>query len=140
MIVPDAHEWPARAGVLQIFILQIAAIQGAVVIERHGHVEVAHLVAGFEAHDVAQAAVVHALRPVFGIPDDLVDEIAEVQDEIEPPLGRAQHVLVDHASIRILRALADVLAAHEREVHAARVGFARRCLGAADDYRDLDRR
>ena len=88
MIVPDAHERPARAGVLQIRILQVAAIQRAVVVERHGHVEVAHLLAGLEAHDVAQAPVVHALRPVFRIPDDLVDEVAEVQHEVELALGR----------------------------------------------------
>jgi hypothetical protein len=132
VIVPDAHERPARAGVLQIGVLQVAAIQTAVIVERHGYVEVAHFLAGLEAHDVAQAAVVHALRPVFGVPDDLVDEVAEVQHEVELTLGGAPFVLEDHAAIGILRALADVLAAHEREVHAACVGFPRRCLRSTD--------
>ena len=132
MIVPDAHERPARAGVLQIRILQVAAIQVAIVIERHGRVKVADLLAVLEAHDIAQAPVVHALRPVFGIPDDLVDEVAQVQHEIELALGGAALVFEDHAAIGVLRALADVLAADEREVHASRVVLARRCPGASD--------
>jgi hypothetical protein len=95
-------------------------------------VEVGDLLAVLVAHDVAEAAVVHPLRAVFGVPDDLVDEVAEVQDEPETVRGRRLFVLEDHPAVGVLGALVHVLAAHERELHRARVVVARRRDGAAD--------
>ena len=67
------------------------------------------------ANDVAQLSIVHALRTIFRISDDLVDEIAKVQNEIEPLAFRRAQVFEDHAPIRVLRALIRVLATDEGE-------------------------
>ena len=67
------------------------------------------------AHDVADLAIVHALRAIFRIPDHFVDEIAEMQHEAETILFGGALVFVDHPAIGVLRALIRVLAADERE-------------------------
>jgi len=84
-------------------------------------VEVGDLLAMFVAHDVAQPPVVHPLRAIFRVPDDLVDEVAEMQHESEPICRSCMLVLDDHAPVRVLRTLIGVLAAHERKFHWSRV-------------------
>ena len=132
VVVPHADERPARPRVLQVGILEIGAEQRAVVIERDRDVEVADLLAGREPHDVAQPARVHALRAVLGVPHDLVEEVAEVEHEAEPIGLGALLVLEDHPAVGGLRALADVLAADERELDRPRIAGRRRGDRPAD--------
>src|SRR3569833_341149 len=123
VIVPHVDERPAGTRVLQIGVVQICAIHGAVVIECGWNVEVGDLLAVLVAHDVAQPAVVHPLRAVFRIPDEFVDEVAQVQNETEP-IGRGSFaVLEDHALVGVLGALIGVLTTYKREFHRARVVF-----------------
>src|ERR1700722_3607375 len=76
--------------------------------------------------------VVHSLRPVFRIPDDLVDEITEMQHESEPFICRGAFVFVDHAAIGILRALICILATDKSEGHRPGIVLGGRGDGAAD--------
>ncbi len=80
-VVPHVDEGPACARVLQVCVVQIGAVNGAIIDERRGDVQVVDLFAAGITHDVAQTPVVHALRAIFGIPDNLVDEVAEIQHE-----------------------------------------------------------
>jgi hypothetical protein len=121
-----------RARILQIRIVQVGTIDRAVVVDRGRNVEVVVLLAVGITHELADAAIVHALRPVLRIPDQFVDEIAQMQHEPEAILGRGLLVLEDHASIRILRTVVDVLARHEREAHRPPIVFGRRRQRAAD--------
>src|SRR6185295_4393970 len=95
----------------------------AIVIERRRDVEIADLLAVLVTHDVADTAVVHALRTIFGVPHELVDEVAEVQHEVEALARRCALVFVDHAAPGVLRALIHVLAAHESEGNGARIAW-----------------
>ena len=132
MVIPHADEGPTRPRILQIGIVKIGAVNGAIVIQRRRDVKIVNLLAMLVANDVAQFSIVHALRTIFRIPDDLVNEIAQVQNEIEPLVfGRAQ-VFEDHAPIRVLRALIRVLATDEGEPDRARIIVGRRRDGAAD--------
>ena len=120
MVVPDGDERPARASVLEVGIGEIAFVDGAVAVDRQRDVEVADLVAVRDARDLIDRAVVACLHFV-GILDHLVDEIAEVQNEIELLGGRGAFIFVDHPAIGVELALVDVLTAHEGEVHWARI-------------------
>ena len=83
--------------------------------------EVPDLFAVRIADDVAQAPVVHTLRPILRVPDDFVDEVAEVQHEAEPILLGGALILEDHPPIGVLRAVVGILAADEREAHRSRI-------------------
>src|SRR4029077_10587054 len=98
VVVPDGDERPARAGVLEIGVGEIALINSAVTFERQWDVEVADLVAVREARHLINRAVVARLNLV-GILDHLVDKIAEVQDEIELLGGGSAFVFVNHPAI-----------------------------------------
>ncbi len=86
-------ERPARAGVLEVGIGEIAFVDGAVAIDGQRDVEVADLVAVRDARDLIDRAVVAGLH-LFGILDHLVDEIAEVQNEIELLGGGSAFIFV----------------------------------------------
>ena len=87
VIVPDADERPARAGVLQIGVGQIGAIGRAIVLEGGGQMKSPLFLAVRIADQFAQpAATLHAARTVLRIEDDLVDEIAEMKDKTHPVL------------------------------------------------------
>ena len=92
VVVPHIDKWPACAGVLQVGIFQIRAIDRAIIGKRGRNVEIVDLFAMFITDDIAELAIVHALRAIFGIPDNFVNEIAEVQNETELILlrGRAR--------------------------------------------------
>jgi hypothetical protein len=117
VVVPHCDERPAGPRVLDVGILQIRPIDRSIIRNRRRHVVVRNLLGVRIANNVAEAAIVHALRAIFGVPDDLVDEVAEVQHEVEPVGFRRPLVFENHPPIRVLRALIDVLAAHERELH-----------------------
>ena len=75
--------------------------------------------------DLVDGAVVTGLD-LLRVLDDLVDEVAEVQDEPELVLGRGALVLEDHPAIGVELAFIDVLAADEGEVDGARIVGGRR--------------
>ena len=131
VVVPDGDEWPARAGVLEIGVGEIAFVDGPVTIERQRDVEVADLVAVRDARHLINRAVVARLHLV-GILDHLVDEISEVQDEIELLGGGSAFVFVNHPAICVELPLIDILTADKREVHRARVIVVGRGHGSAD--------
>ena len=89
VIVPDGDERPARAGILQVGIGEIALVDGAIAVDGQRVVEVAGLAAIGNARDLVDRAVVAGLHLV-GILNDLVDEVAEVQHEAELIVGRAR--------------------------------------------------
>src|SRR4051812_26420345 len=85
--------------------------------------KIPHLLAVRIAHDVAQPPpALDAACAVLGIPDDFIDEVAEVQYETELFGARPTLILVDHTSIRVARALRDILATDERELNERVVG------------------
>ena len=131
MVVPDADERPARARVLEVGIGEIALVDGPVAVDGQRDVEVADLVAVRDARDLVDRAVVARLHLV-GILDHLVDEVAQVQNEVELVGGGRAFVFVDHPAIAVELALVDVLTAHEGEVHRARIVRQRRSDRAAD--------
>src|SRR5581483_9613675 len=102
MVIPHIYEWPARAGVLQVGILQVSAVYSAIIVYCRWDMEIVNLLTMFVAHDVTQPPVVHPLRPVFRVPDDFVDEIAEVQYETQSILLRRALIFKDHPAISIL--------------------------------------
>ena len=132
VIVPHGDERQISARVLNVGIVQIGFVDGAVTGNGCRDVEVFVLLAIFVAHDVAYFAVIHALRAVFRIPDQFVDEIAHVEDEGELVFRRGALILVDHPTISVLRAIVRVLAGHKGKVHAARIVIGRRGDRAAD--------
>ncbi len=131
VVVPDHDERPARASVLEVGIFEIAFVDGTVAIEGQRYVEIADLVAVRYARNLKDRAVVARLH-LFGILDDLVDEITEVQDEIELLSGGSAFIFVDHPAKCVGRALIDILTAHECEVHRTGIFWQRRCDRAAD--------
>jgi hypothetical protein len=61
------------------------------------------------------------LRPILRVPNDLVDEVAEVEDEAQSFGGIAPFVVHDHTTIRITRAQLHVLATDECEARRTSV-------------------
>src|SRR6185312_13810528 len=57
VVVPHRHERPAGTRVLQIRIVQVGAIDRAIVIDRGGDMKVLDFLAVLVAHDVPQLAV-----------------------------------------------------------------------------------
>src|SRR6185312_10119189 len=131
MVVPHRNEGPASAGVLQVGIVQVTAIHGAVAIHVDRDVEVVNLLSLRIANEVPDLAVVVS-GAILRIPDQLVDEVAEVQDKAEALLLRSALVLEDHPPIGILRAEICVLATDKREAYGSRIAIGRRGDGAAE--------
>src|SRR5262245_31885976 len=104
VVVPDTNEWPARASVLDIRIVQVPAIHHAVVAHRRRDVEIADLLAVGIPRHIEELAIEIALGPIFRVPDDLVDEVAEMQNEVDAILVRRALVFVDHPPVRVLEA------------------------------------
>ena len=108
VVVPHGDERPASPRILQIRIVQIRPVNGTIVVHGGGNVKVGDLLAVRVADNIQNAAVVHALRAVFRVPDDLVNEIAQVQYESEAVSRCGAFVVVDHAAISVLCALVGV--------------------------------
>src|SRR6185369_3908089 len=93
--------------------------------------EIAELAPVGNAADVVDGAVVPGLHLV-GIFDHLVDEIAQLQNEIELFGSGSAFIFVNHPAIGVELALIDILTAHEGEVDCARIVWQRRGDRAAD--------
>ena len=133
MRIRDYPTWPRTASeraVLQIGIGQVAFVDRAIAFNRQREMKLADLPAVWNARDLVNRAVVTRFHFV-GIFDDLVDEIAEVQNETELLGGGSAFIFVNHPPIGVERALIDILAAHKCEVHRARIVWRRRCDRAA---------
>ena len=131
VVVPDGDERPTRARVLQVGIGQVALVDDAIALERERVVEFAGLTAIGNPADVVDRAVV-LRRHLVGIFDDLVNEIAEVENETELIGGRRALVLEDHPAIAVELALIDALAADEGETDRPRIVRERRGDRPAD--------
>ncbi len=71
MVVPHRDEWPAGACILQIGVVQVGLVDRPVILDCCRNVQVIDLFAMGIPDDVAYAPVVHPLRAIFRIPDDL---------------------------------------------------------------------
>jgi hypothetical protein len=127
------HEGQARPRVLQVWIVEVGAVERAIVGEGGRHPERGDLLAVGKADGIAQPAVIAVSAGDFlRVVHDLVDEVAEVQHERELVLGGGSFVLEDHAPVGVLRPLADVLAADEGEADGPGIVVGRRSPGASD--------
>jgi hypothetical protein len=90
VVVPHVDKRPARTCVLKVRIVQVSTIDGGIVVDCGWDVDVSYLFSVLAANDVAQTTVVHSLRTILRILDDLVDEIAEVKYEAELLLRKAR--------------------------------------------------
>ena len=86
----------------------------------------------FVANEVANPPIVHPLRAIFRIPNDLVDEVAEVENKADAICLGGVFILENHPAISILRALIGVLAAHKYEPYGFAVVIAWCCDCPAD--------
>ena len=131
VVVADADERKMRAGVLDVGIVDMRAIDMAIAGEVGRHVEIAHLAAVGNAAEVVDGARI-AVRHLVGIFDDFVDEVAQMEHEAELAIGGRALVLPDHPAKGVLRAFVDAVARHEGEADGARVAGARRGDRAPD--------
>src|ERR1051325_403785 len=82
VVIPYGDKRPPRASVLQIGIGEIAFVNGAVAVDGRRYVEVSCLEAVWHARNLVDGPIVAGLY-LLGILDDLINEIAEMQNEIE---------------------------------------------------------
>src|SRR5262247_1111696 len=94
--------------------------------------KVANLLAVFIANDVTQTASIISLRAILGIPDHLVDKIAEVQHKTQPLIRRPLLVFPDHAAVSICGSLLHILTTHKRKAHGATIIRSRRSQRSTD--------
>jgi len=132
MVVPHVDERPSCSRILQVRIMQISTVHRTVVVHRRGNVKVINLLSVLVVHNVAQAAIVHPLWPVLRVPDDLIDEITEMQNKVEPICFRCVLILKDHFPIRVLCPLICILAAHKCKADRSCVSICRSRNGAPD--------
>jgi hypothetical protein len=125
VVVPHIDEWPARARILQIRVLQIRAINGTIVLDICGDVKILNLLAVRVSHQISHPPVVHALRAVFRIPNNFINEIAEVKHETELILLWRSLIFKDHPPIRVLRAIVRILAADKGKTYRSIIVFRR---------------
>src|ERR1700751_340654 len=131
MVIPHGNKGPAGTSVLQVGIMQIGSIHSAIVIYVHWDVEVLNFLSLRITNDFPYLAVVIS-GAVLRIPDQLVDEVAQVQNKAEPVLLRSVLILEDHSSVSVLRSEVCVLTTDEREIYRPRIIMGRRGDGAAE--------
>src|SRR5262249_10171469 len=117
MVVPHRDKRPACASVLQIGVMQVGAIDSAIVFDSGGNMKVLNFFSVFITNDVPQTAVVHSLRSVFGVPDEFIDEVTEMQHESETILLFRPFIFKNHSPICILGTLVDILTRYECKAH-----------------------
>ncbi len=131
VVVADADKRKVGAGVLDVGVVDVRLIDVAVAGKRGRHVEIADLARVGNAAEIIDGAGI-AVRHLIGIFDDLIDKVAEMQDEAEFTVGGRLFVLPDHAAIGVLRAFIDAVAGHEGEADGARIRSGWGGDGAAD--------
>ena len=106
VVVPDAHEGPARARILQVRVLQVGVVEDAIVLQRVRHPEAVlgdRLALRKLDREGDEAVVAMAVLDLVRVLHDFVDEVAQVQHEAEPFLGRGALVFPDHPPIGVHR-------------------------------------
>src|SRR5262245_38650657 len=126
VVVPHTNERPASAGVLQVRVQEISLVKRPIVVYRSRHVKVTKLFTMRVTDDVTQPPRVHSLRTIFGIPDNFIDEVAEVEHEAESLVIGPPLVFPDHPAVSRRSALLNVLAANEGKAHGSAVLIGRR--------------
>src|SRR5262249_28287019 len=110
---------------------QVATIHSAVIIHVDWDVEIRDFFSLRITNEFPDLAVVVS-GAVLRIPDQLVDEVAQVKDEAEAVLLGSALVFKDHSSVRVHRSEICVLTTDEREVYRTRIIIGRRGDGAAE--------
>src|SRR5205814_8584375 len=131
MVSRQGNEGPAGAIILQVGMVAVSTIHGTVVRRVDWDVEVVNFLSLRITNDFPHLAVVIS-GAVLRIPDQLVDEVAQVQNKAEPVLLRSVLILEDHSSVRVLRSEVCVLTTDEREVYRPGIILGRRGDGAAE--------
>ena len=124
MVIADADEREPGAGVLDVGIVDMRAIDMAIAGEVGRHVEIVHFAAVGNAAKIVDRARI-PVRHLVGIFDNFVDEVAKMKDKAQLAVGRRALVLPDHPAKGVLGALVDAVARHEGEADGARVARAR---------------
>src|ERR1051326_3749433 len=124
VIVPHGHKRKMCTRVLQLRVVQIRLIDGAIILHRGGDVKVRYFFAVRITDDVSYLSGVVCLA-VFGVPHQLINEVAKVQDETEFLVLRSALVLINHSSVRILRTEVCVLTAYKRKTNWPRIMIVR---------------
>src|SRR6266853_686326 len=132
VVVPHVHKGPARTRILDILVLQVRSVSGAISLDCGWKVEVPNLFAIRITNEVSQPAVIHPLRAIFRIPNEFVDEIAEMQHEAEAVLFPCSFIFKDHSSVRVLCSLRHILTTHESKANRPWVIRVRRCNRATN--------
>src|SRR3569832_1131835 len=103
----------------------------AIAFDRRRNMEIEYLQRVRNPRDLIDLPV-EAGFPVFGILHHLLDEIAEVQDEVELILRQSALILEEHPAIAVHLAFVGALAADKGEFNRPRIVRTRRGDGAAD--------
>src|ERR1700736_6115040 len=127
VVVPHVHKGPPRTRILNILVVQVRSVSGAISLDRRWYVEVSIFFAIRITNEVSQPAVIHPLRAIFRIPNEFVDEIAEMQHEAEAVLFSCPFIFKDHSAVRVLCPLRHILTAHESKANRPWVIRLRRC-------------
>src|SRR5690349_4555903 len=77
VVVPHGHEWKMCTRVLQLRVVQIRLIDGAIIVHRGGDVKVRYFFAVRITDYVPDLSGIVCLA-VFGVPNQLVNEVAKV--------------------------------------------------------------
>src|SRR5215472_866169 len=121
VIVPHADERPTRPRILQIGIVKVVSIDGAIIADVGGNVKIGNLFAVLVADDVAQTPVVHSLGTILRVPDDFIDKVAQMEHEFQSLVFLGPLVFENHSPIGILCSLIGILAGHKGKPHRPRV-------------------
>src|SRR5690606_5602614 len=112
VIVPDADERPASARVLQIWIGEVALIHRTVAFDRLRPVEIAGLTCIGDLADIIDRAI-EAFVSLFGVLNNLINEVAQVQYEANLILRPSAFILEDHPAVPVELSFVHALAAYE---------------------------
>src|SRR6185437_15598477 len=112
-------------------VVQIRLIDGTIILHRGGDVKVRYFFAVRIPDDVSYLSGVVCL-PVFGVPNQLINEVAKMQDETQFFRLRSAFVLKNHSSVCVLRTEVCVLTAYKRKTNWSRIMIVRCSACPAD--------
>src|SRR6185437_15118012 len=124
VIVPHGHKRKMCTRVLQLRVVQIGLIDGTIIVHRGGDVKVLYFFAARITDYVPNLPGIVCLA-VFGVPNQLINEVAKVQDETQFFRLRSAFVLKNHSSVCILRTEVCVLTAYKRKTNWSRIMIVR---------------
>src|SRR6185437_14276074 len=125
VVVPHGHKRKMCTRVLQLRVVQICLVDGTIILHRVGDVKVRYFFAVRITDYVPYLTGIVGLA-VFGVPNQLVNEVAKVQDETEFLVLRSAIVLINHPSVRVLCTEVCVLTTYKRKTNWPRIMIVRR--------------